>query len=101
MCRRVALPGSTELVHSHADQVAQPATADRLGGSTAGQRLANGELDGVSLEHVKIVVDDTQATSLAGVWAGGDCVVDGEDLTVSAVQHGKVAAQAIDRHLRA
>ena len=66
-----------------------------------GQRLANGELDGVSLEHGKIVVDDTQATSLAGVWAGGDCVVDGEDLTVSAVQHGKVAAQAIDRHLRA
>ena len=66
-----------------------------------GQRLADGELDGISLEHGKIVVDDTQATSIDGVWAGGDCVVDGEDLTVSAVQHGKVAAQAIDRYLRA
>ena len=34
------------------------------------------------------------------VWAGGDCVVGGDDLTVSAVQHGKVAAIDIDRHLR-
>ena len=70
-----------------------------------GQRLADSELGdelaGIALENGKIVVDETQATSLEGVWAGGDCVVDGEDLTVSAVQHGKVAAQAIDRHLRA
>ena len=48
----------------------------------------------------KIVVDGNQATSLAGVWAGGDCVVGGDDLTVTAVQHGKVAAIAIDNHLR-
>jgi glutamate synthase (NADPH/NADH) small chain len=48
----------------------------------------------------KIVVDEDQATSLAGVWAGGDCVVGGDDLTVTAVQHGKVAAIAIDHHLR-
>ena len=47
----------------------------------------------------KIVVDEDQATSLPGVWAGGDCVLGGEDLTVSAVQHGKVAALAIDRYL--
>ena len=39
-------------------------------------------------------------TSLEGVWAGGDCVVDGDDLTVSAVQHGKLAAIDIDRRLR-
>ena len=31
-------------------------------------------------------------TSLPGVWAGGDCVAGGEDLTVSAVQDGKLAA---------
>ena len=70
-----------------------------------GQRLADSELGdelaGIALENGKIVVDETQATSQEGLWAGGDCVVDGEDLTVSAVQHGKVAAQAIDRHLRA
>jgi len=34
------------------------------------------------------------------VWAGGDCVFGGEDLTVSAVQDGKVAALSIDRFLR-
>jgi glutamate synthase (NADPH/NADH) small chain len=34
------------------------------------------------------------------VWAGGDCVAGGSDLTVSAVQDGKVAAFAIDRFLK-
>ena len=48
----------------------------------------------------KIVVDESQATSLKGVWAGGDCVLGGDDLTVTAVQHGKLAALAIDRSLR-
>ena len=58
------------------------------------------ELDGLALERGKIVVDESQATSLDNVWAGGDCVVGGDDLTVSAVQHGKIAAIAIDRQLR-
>jgi len=67
-----------------------------------GQRLRDDVLDDGSLkmEKGKIIVDESQETSLAGVWAGGDCVVGGDDLTVSAVQHGKVAAMAIDRHLR-
>ncbi|MDH3551047.1 MAG: NAD(P)-dependent oxidoreductase [Gammaproteobacteria bacterium] len=68
-----------------------------------GQKLdeiLSAELDGITLERGKIVVDESQATSLAGVWAGGDCVLRGDDLTVSAVQHGKVAAIAIDRQLR-
>ncbi len=68
-----------------------------------GQRLADrelaDELKGIDLEHGRILVDEDQATSLPGVWAGGDCVLGGDDLTVSAVQHGKVAALAIDRHL--
>ena len=63
-------------------------------------KLGN-ELDGLSQERGKIVVDESHATSLANVWAGGDCVVGGDDLTVSAVQHGKIAAIAIDRQLRA
>ena len=37
---------------------------------------------------------------MPGIWAGGDCVVGGDDLTVSAVQHGKLAAISIDRYLR-
>jgi glutamate synthase (NADPH/NADH) small chain len=48
----------------------------------------------------KIAVDAQRHTSLPGVWAGGDCVA-GVDLTVQAVQDGKVAAHAIDNWLRA
>jgi glutamate synthase (NADPH/NADH) small chain len=67
-----------------------------------GQRLRDGVLEdgSVDLQAGKLVVDHNQATSLAGVWAGGDCVVGGDDLTVTAVQHGKVAAIDIDRYLR-
>jgi dihydropyrimidine dehydrogenase (NAD+) subunit PreT len=53
----------------------------------------------VSLKQDRIVVDDQRRTSLAGVWAGGDCVAGGSDLTVSAVQDGKVAALSIDHFL--
>jgi len=68
-----------------------------------GQRLEDMALagDSLAIRHGKIVVDEHQATTVAGVWAGGDCVLGGDDLTVSAVQHGKVAAIAIDRYLRA
>lgn len=48
----------------------------------------------------RIAVNEDRATSLPGVYAGGDCAP-GTDLTVSAVQDGKLAAQAIDRALRA
>jgi glutamate synthase (NADPH/NADH) small chain len=69
-----------------------------------GQKLASDtlgdEMDGLQLQHGRIVVDDSLATTLDKVWAGGDCVVGGDDLTVSAVQHGKVAAISIDRQLR-
>jgi len=51
-------------------------------------------------EHGKIVTNEQQQTSLEAVWAGGDGVIGGEDLTVFAVQHGKVAAIAIDQYLR-
>ena len=69
-----------------------------IGQRLADQQLAD-EFKGINIEYGKIVVDDDQATTLPGVWAGGDCVAGGEDLTVSAVQHGKVAAHAIDRYL--
>ena len=65
-----------------------------------GQKMADHALDGIELQRGRIVVDESQATTLDNVWAGGDCVVGGEDLTVSAVQHGKIAAIAIDRSLR-
>nr|WP_314546829.1 NAD(P)-dependent oxidoreductase [uncultured Massilia sp.] len=43
----------------------------------------------------KIRVDAAFRTALPGVYAGGDCVAPGQDLTVQAVQHGKLAALAI------
>ncbi len=55
----------------------------------------------ITVQDGKIVVDSARATSLHGVWAGGDCTATGEDLTVSAVEDGKQAALAIDRALRA
>ena len=67
-----------------------------------GQRLRDAVVSDTRLEieRGRIAVDENQATSIPGVWAGGDCVAGGDDLTVSAVQHGKVAAIAIDRALR-
>ena len=43
-------------------------------------------------------MDDSRRTSLPGVWAGGDCVA-GQDLTVAAVQDGKLAAHSIHEFL--
>jgi dihydropyrimidine dehydrogenase (NAD+) subunit PreT len=54
----------------------------------------------LELDKDRIVVDEERRTSLRGVWAGGDCVAGGKDLTVSAVQDGKLAAHSIDKFLR-
>ncbi len=61
-----------------------------------GQKFAATE--GPALEHGRIKVDAEYATSLPGIFAGGDCVA-GLDLTVRAVQDGKLAARAIHRYL--
>ena len=47
------------------------------------------------IEHGKIWVDADFQTSMPGVYAGGDCVMPDPDLTVYAVQHGKLAARAM------
>jgi dihydropyrimidine dehydrogenase (NAD+) subunit PreT len=47
----------------------------------------------------RIAVDAERKTSLPDVWAGGDCVGASEDLTVAAVEDGKIAARAIDQFL--
>jgi glutamate synthase (NADPH/NADH) small chain len=49
----------------------------------------------------KIAVGLDYQTSVPGVYAGGDCIERGEDLTVQAVEDGKRAAIAVDRALRA
>ncbi len=59
-----------------------------------GQRLdgAPGALD---LDAGKIAVTGAGRTSLARVWAGGDCAAGGDDLTVTAVAQGRDAAEDI------
>jgi glutamate synthase (NADPH/NADH) small chain len=62
--------------------------------------LVNGAQQALDLKGGRIAVNAERQTSLPGVYAGGDCVSGGQDLTVQAVQDGKLAAHAIDRYLR-
>jgi dihydropyrimidine dehydrogenase (NAD+) subunit PreT len=48
----------------------------------------------------KVKVGSDFETGIPGVYAGGDCIALGEDLTVTSVQQGKLAAIAIDRALK-
>ncbi len=69
-----------------------------------GQKFINtvfNQSEAPELKNSRMVVDDDRRTSLAGVWAGGDCIDGGEDLTVAAVEDGKVAAMSIDQFLQA
>ncbi|WP_296433949.1 MULTISPECIES: NAD(P)-dependent oxidoreductase [unclassified Rhizobium] len=66
-----------------------------------GQALVSSSLGSLRLESGRIVVDAEGRTSLDGVWAGGDCVFGGDDLTVSAVANGRDAAESIHRMLAA
>ncbi|KPD11337.1 NAD(P)-dependent oxidoreductase [Phaeobacter sp. 11ANDIMAR09] len=63
-----------------------------------GQSLV-GQPEAVELEGGKIMVDATGRTSVANVWAGGDCASGGEDLTVTAVAEGRDAAMDIHASL--
>jgi glutamate synthase (NADPH/NADH) small chain len=76
----------TDMVFSAIGQVLTPA-------SFGGEAALKGK-DG------RILVDAERRTSAPGVWAGGDCIHGGEDLTVSAVEDGKQAARSIDAALR-
>ena len=64
-----------------------------------GQKLDIAGIESLKVEDGKIAVDSEGKTSVAGVWAGGDCAVGGEDLTVSAVAMGRDAAMSIIKTL--
>ncbi len=84
------LAGTGETLTLAADQVfraiGQSFVADPLGGR-------------VALEGGRIKADAEGRTSMPKVWAGGDCVAGGDDLTVSAVAAGRDAAESIHRAL--
>ena len=74
----------TETFRLRADQVL----------SAIGQRLVL-PAGGLAQNGGKLAVTGPGRTSLAGVWAGGDCTGAGEDLTVTAVAQGRDAAEDI------
>ena len=87
------LVGTGETLTLAADQVFKAIGQSFRAGRAQRQRRRAG------LEAGRIKVDAEGRTSLAKVWAGGDCVFGGEDLTVSAVAQGRDAAESIHRAL--
>ncbi len=63
-------------------------------GQSLDQSLAN-----LTLESGKIKTNSSGRTNLEKVWAGGDCVAIGTDLTVTAVAQGRDAAEDIHNYL--
>lgn len=88
------LLGTGEVFSLEADQVFKA-----IGQALVPDPLRSSDRQVLEMQGAKIAVDSDRHTSLPGVWAGGDCTA-GPDLTVQAVQDGKVAAHAIDRWLR-
>jgi glutamate synthase (NADPH/NADH) small chain len=88
------LAGTGEMLRLDADQVFKA-----IGQSFDAAPL-NGSGSQIVMESGKIKVDAEGRTSIAMVWAGGDCVAGGEDLTVTAVAQGRDAAESIQRALK-
>ncbi len=64
-----------------------------------GQKLSPTALTDLAIQNGKVVTDEHFRTNLPKVFAGGDCIASGEDLTVQAVEDGKRAAHAMGRCL--
>jgi glutamate synthase (NADPH/NADH) small chain len=71
-----------------------------VGQSMDAQGMSDAMAQQVARQGDKIAVDAFFRTNVPGIYAGGDCVAPGQDLTVQAVQHGKLAAQAIHQDIQ-
>jgi dihydropyrimidine dehydrogenase (NAD+) subunit PreT len=87
------LGGTGETLVIEADQIF------RAIGQSFQPEALNGSGASTAFENGKIKVDAEGRTSLPKVWAGGDCIASGEDLTVSATAQGRDAAMSIHRLL--
>jgi len=78
-------------------EIAADAVFKAIGQGMDGDSLSDSLARGIEREpdSDRIHVDRLFRTALPGVYAGGDCIAPGQDLTVQAVQHGKLAALAI------
>jgi dihydropyrimidine dehydrogenase (NAD+) subunit PreT len=86
-----ALVGTGQTVTIACDQVL----------TAIGQKLDLSDINALKIEGGKIAVDAEGRTTVSGVWAGGDCALGGDDLTVSAAAMGRDAAESINRTLMA
>jgi dihydropyrimidine dehydrogenase (NAD+) subunit PreT len=86
-----ALVGTGQTVTIACDQVL----------TAIGQKLDLSGINALKIEGGKIAVDAEGRTTVSGVWAGGDCALGGDDLTVSAAAMGRDAAESINRTLMA
>ncbi|CAN7195698.1 NAD(P)-dependent oxidoreductase [Rhizobium sp. LjRoot254] len=86
-----ALTGTGQTVTIACDQVL----------TAIGQKLDLSGINALKIEGGKITVDPEGRTTVTGVWAGGDCALGGDDLTVSAAAMGRDAAESINRALMA
>ncbi len=68
-------------------------------GQKMSAELAQGSAGTLKMTAGRIDVDEARRSSDAAIWAGGDCIAGGDDLTVSAVQDGKLAAESIHQTL--
>jgi dihydropyrimidine dehydrogenase (NAD+) subunit PreT len=81
-------------------EIAADAIFKAIGQSMEALSLSDDLAGAIARQGDKIAVDDHFRTSVAGIYAGGDCVAPGQDLTVQAVQHGKLAAHAIHQDIQ-
>jgi len=63
-----------------------------------GQNLSN-QSDELKIIDGKINVNEHGQTNISNIWAGGDCAIGGDDLTVTAVAQGRDAAVHINSQL--
>ncbi len=81
-------------------EIAADAVFKAIGQSMDAVGLSDEMAQQIARAGDKINVDSAFRTALPGIYAGGDCVAPGQDLTVQAVQHGKLAAMAIHNDIQ-
>jgi glutamate synthase (NADPH/NADH) small chain len=81
-------------------EIAADAVFKAIGQGMDGDSLSDPLARELERDGDKVHVDSFFRTALPGVYAGGDCIAPGQDLTVQAVQHGKLAALAIHNDIQ-
>lgn len=96
---RTRMDGARLVTTGETFELAADALFKAIGQAFDDQALSDPLAAQLQRSNGRIQVDEQMRTSIPGVYAGGDCTSLDQDLTVQAVQHGKLAAQAIHAQL--